>query len=568
MRAGRAARACAVGFLASRALLALLASLALAGRSPAGEPLGCTALVSPGTDLQSVIDRLPEDGSSVTVCLGAGEFRLPGFVSIRRSGVRIRGAGESTVVRLAEGVQSPAFIIGEHRRRVPRRPISNVTIEALRLVGGGAGGSEKLADFPYVTNSVVTVRSGRKIQLRDLDVTGCRSACILTEHDTRDVSIERSRIHDATWDGISLNRTTRARLIGNDIRANTAAGITAEHLTDSRIEDNAIRDNRSHGVYLSDSYRNQFRGNRFVANTNAGVFLTCAVRHRDPGPVLCWDDSMSQDNVFEGNELERNRFGYIVAADAAASCKEPSVEANVSRGDRFEDNPPLEQDVAISGVCMRIEPRPAPSPPADALWRIVSTCVDEKKNGGYCACPAFARSCCGVETTPDADVVWALTRDFVAIRDMQMCGCPADLVAGLALPRTRVTGIEDPRRPEGIWPFAWKTALSRIPDEGSIALVLNPEDARTQNQMHVHMLRLRPEVRAALAERSPPGLAGTEVVPLGDLSAVFATVAARVGGEKALASHGILVTRHGTGWIAVVTDGTSPQAYTRNRCRN
>ena len=126
----------------------------------------------------------------------------------------------------------------------------------------------------------------------------------------------------------------------------------------------------------------------------------------------------------------------------------------------------------------------------NALWQIVSTCVDHKA-GPYCACPAFLRSCCGDVETPDADVVWARTDDFVAIRDMLMCGCKRSFVAGLALPLARVTGIGDPRRPEGIWPFAWKVARSRIADELEIGLVINPRDARTQNQMHVHMLRLR-----------------------------------------------------------------------------
>jgi CDP-diacylglycerol pyrophosphatase len=167
--------------------------------------------------------------------------------------------------------------------------------------------------------------------------------------------------------------------------------------------------------------------------------------------------------------------------------------------------------------------RPAARGPADpaALWSIVSTCVD-RGMGDFCACPAFALSCCGDRATADADVVWAKTRAFVAIRDLKMCGCPAGFVAGLAMPRTRVTGIEDPRRPEGIWPFAWQVARARIPDERQIGLVINPADARSQNQMHLHVLRLRPETRAWLdaSDGAPPR--GTTVLMLPTLDAVFA----------------------------------------------
>lgn len=213
--------------------------------------------------------------------------------------------------------------------------------------------------------------------------------------------------------------------------------------------------------------------------------------------------------------------------------------------------------------------------PPDALWRIVATCFDRAASpdaGPYCACPAMARSCCADRATPDAAVVWATTPDFVAIRDMKACGCAPDFVAGLALPRARVTGIEDPSRPDGIWPFAWSTALTRIPDELEIGLAINPVVARSQNQLHVHILRLKPGVRARLdatlaaappAEwTDPPAI----VLRLPDLEHVFTTVAARVG-DAAMGLHGILVARAADGgWVAVITDRSSPQADTQNRC--
>jgi CDP-diacylglycerol pyrophosphatase len=200
-----------------------------------------------------------------------------------------------------------------------------------------------------------------------------------------------------------------------------------------------------------------------------------------------------------------------------------------------------------------------------ALWSIVSTCVD-RRTADFCACPAFVLSCCSDRATADADAVWAKTKEFVAIRDLKMCGCAAGFVAGLAMPRTRVTGIEDPRRPEGIWPFAWQVARTRIPDERQIGLVINPADARSQNQMHVHVLRLRPETRAWLdaSDGAPPG--GATLLTLATLDAVFAAAEARVGGGR-MADTGILVAlaRDG-GWRAVLTYRTSPQAFTVNGC--
>jgi len=312
---------------------------------------GCSLSVAAGGDLQHALDRISEHDEPATLCLGAGEFRLPGFLSIVRDGVHLRGEGHGTVLRLADGRQSPIIVVGDYRDQIPARAVSRVTIERLRIIGGGGGGSEVQPDRPYLTNSAVVIRAGRDIDIRDLDVSACRSACILSEHDSRDVVIERTTISGSTWDGISLNRTSRARLVDNTIRHNTAAGITTEHLEDSVIEGNTIEDNRSHGVYLADSYRNRFVRNRISGNTNAGMFLTCAVRARDPDTVRCWDDSMSQANTFESNLFGANRRGYIVAADAAANCTKPGVVPNVSRGDRFLNNPSIEQPAAY-GPCL------------------------------------------------------------------------------------------------------------------------------------------------------------------------------------------------------------------------
>jgi len=305
----------------------------------------CTVTLSPGDDVQRAIDR------TAVVCLGPGEFALHRFLAITRDGRVVRGTGPATVLRLESGAQSPVVVIGDPDRPVPRRPTAHVTIEHLRVVGGGPDGPEALPDRPYLTNSALVVRGGRDVTIRNVGIGGCRSACLLTERDTRRITIAHDDIGGSVWDGIALNRTSDARIVGSTIHDNTAAGISAEHLVRSVVADDIVRDNRTHGLYLSDSYGNTITRNLFARNVLSGVFLACAVRERDP-PVRCWNRSMSADNLFAYGRFVDNRVGYMVGADASAPCRGHRFTPNRSRADHFLRTPRADPRATAFGRCL------------------------------------------------------------------------------------------------------------------------------------------------------------------------------------------------------------------------
>lgn len=315
------------------------------------EPAPCDHGVTPEHDLQAALDQLPNDGSRQVLCLGSGEFQLDRMVTVTRSNTVLRGEGrDKTVLRMKQGVSSPVLVLGDARHQQPSHGIKNVQVESLAIRGGGDSDSEFFAELPYLSNSALIVRRGDGIVLRDLNVRDCRSACVLTEYHSRDVRIENNHISHAQWDGVSLNRAGPTVLVGNTIRDNIAAGITVEYLQSSEIRDNLIANNGSQGLYLADAEHNQVSDNRIEGNRMAGVFLTCSVRERDP--VLCWDDSFSRDNTFTDNQFRQNRFGYQIAVDRAANCREWDSPSNVSRRDTFRNSPNKEPSWDKYGHCI------------------------------------------------------------------------------------------------------------------------------------------------------------------------------------------------------------------------
>jgi CDP-diacylglycerol pyrophosphatase len=139
-----------------------------------------------------------------------------------------------------------------------------------------------------------------------------------------------------------------------------------------------------------------------------------------------------------------------------------------------------------------------------------------------------------------------------------MCGCPASFVHGLVMPLQVITGVEDPLRPEGIWQYAWDIAIQRI-EANDIALVVNPKNFRSQNQLHVHLVRLKPEATAEFKSMAT-----------GNSSNLWNVwkIAAELAKQQNLPDYGVLVSSEERGGFKVVVTPTSPgHLFTQYVCR-
>ena len=193
----------------------------------------------------------------------------------------------------------------------------------------------------------------------------------------------------------------------------------------------------------------------------------------------------------------------------------------------------------------------------DNLTRLLP-CLNDPQCSGLIETEDLGRTC--RSTTH----VWARSADrrFIVIRDLKMCEektppHDARFVHGLAIPLTRVWGVEDEQlyaAPEqnGIWQLAWDAALLQGLREDEIALAANPPEVRSQNQLHIHIVRRN---RQAM----PPA------IPLPDLRNVWQR-AAEAGQGIACRNYGILIQKSGDGFRmlveAPVRDRNPEERYT------
>jgi CDP-diacylglycerol pyrophosphatase len=193
----------------------------------------------------------------------------------------------------------------------------------------------------------------------------------------------------------------------------------------------------------------------------------------------------------------------------------------------------------------------------DALWEIVSTCLDPGA-ADYCTACISPREEAGCNCPcRNSTQVWAESKDFVVVRDRKMCGCPEGFVHGLALPRNRVSGVEAAARPDGIWEYAWTSAARRMP-ENEIALAVNPKGKRSQDQLHVHLVRVKRDSLPSDPRRT------ARIDALGSVWQVAAGKAAKLGWQD----YGVLVVKGmESGYLVVIDEHSTEYNYTRAECR-
>lgn len=196
---------------------------------------------------------------------------------------------------------------------------------------------------------------------------------------------------------------------------------------------------------------------------------------------------------------------------------------------------------------------------SDILLHIVSQCIDPSKENycSKCMLPRVDANCGRSAECKQTNEVWEIDKKYVAIRDIKMCGCPSDFVHGLAMPQEVVTGIEDSNRQESIWQFAWNAAERKIEPE-LIALAINPQSKRTQNQLHIHLVRLNQNARENFSQYSP--------VFVNNLEDIWAT-AEKDANTKGLKDYGVLLAQQSQGQYLLITTANSPEAeFTQWSC--
>jgi len=197
------------------------------------------------------------------------------------------------------------------------------------------------------------------------------------------------------------------------------------------------------------------------------------------------------------------------------------------------------------------------------LQKLMTDCIDTSGEN-YCAACPWPRTdsgCLNAGTCTTSTEVWRENGNYIVIRDKKMCNCSKPgFMHGIVIPRALIGGVESFNRPNGIWKFAWETAIGLGIDPMDVALAINPNTDRSENQMHIHITRLLPGARTGFRKEY-----SSHMERLDQVWSATRENAARTG----LIDYGVLVIQGlDKGYDVIISEKSPEHKYTASRCND
>jgi len=235
------------------------------------------------TDIQRQIDVLPASGGLVQ--LEPGEYVCHATLVIDRDNVQLRGAGSTTILRLADGANVPVLVLGGLAEQ-PTTQRRNIHVSDLTIDGNRALQDSEVDPInPYLRNNGISLRHVENCTVERVVIHSARSGGLVTEKGCRSVTVRDVTSYDNQYDGLAGYETEDSLFTHLQLFNNCAAGLSF----DLGFGHNTLRDvliygdenlcccpcaaHATSGIFMRDSCANWFHDITIRGCHENGVFL-------------------------------------------------------------------------------------------------------------------------------------------------------------------------------------------------------------------------------------------------------------------------------------------------------
>ena len=242
-------------------------------------------------EIQAALDSLPNEGGEIV--LAAGEFAVTAPIVLRRDNQTLRGAGDTTVLRLAANANCPVIIMGEPLNN-PKHTIKHLRVMGLLIDGDRLQQTRECwqlsGEGSEIRNNGITVQRVSDSVVENVTCAWCRSGGLVTTRDVRRLVVRHLSSFDNEFDGLACYDTTHSSFTDLYLHDNPGAGISLDLGFNYNMISNAMLVANDLGVFMRASRENQFYNLTIHNSHHFGVFMA---GHMQPAP-----ETECADNAF------------------------------------------------------------------------------------------------------------------------------------------------------------------------------------------------------------------------------------------------------------------------------
>ncbi len=227
-------------------------------------------------EIQKALDSLPSDGGEVILPPGKIEVSQP--IVLQRDYQILRGAGQETILFLADNANCPVIIMGEPVNR-PKQT-SHLRVGDLLIDGNRLHQQRELwrlqGEGSEIRNNGITVQNVSDSIVENVTCARCRSGGLVTTLGTRRLTVCDLDSYDNQFDGLACFLTVDCLFTNLYLHDNPGAGISLDGDFNHNIIDDARLAANDLGIFMRWSHDNQFHDISIHNSRDYGVFMAQA----------------------------------------------------------------------------------------------------------------------------------------------------------------------------------------------------------------------------------------------------------------------------------------------------
>lgn len=310
-------------------------SLLLSTGSQAASPIGVFHQLRPGVtdvEIQQALDALPEAGGVVVLPQGTITINHP--IALKRSHQTLRGAGTTTILRVADDANCPAIIMGEPVNQ-PTYTVSDLHVDSLFIDGNRYNQHRELwqeqGEGSEIRNNGITIQRVSDSTVENVVAARCRSGGLVTTLGVERLVVRGLEAFDNEFDGLACYATTQSQFVNLNLHNNPCAGISLDLNFNGNTISNAVLSANDLGIFMRDSRANQFLNVSINKSHNHGVFMaqveaaqfTACIDNSFTniqatncgGAAFRVNDATCTDNTITQAKFAKNRHGGLSLAE-------------------------------------------------------------------------------------------------------------------------------------------------------------------------------------------------------------------------------------------------------------